>query len=129
MTAICSYNLLKFILITENDFIDHTKKDNPIVPYYQNDINLLLEDSDTNIEYNYQYIKYESDNGIVFNDIGVLNSNAYDRDNLYSYLFKITFKMNRANYDFYRRTFIKFQSFLADMSLVNLLIAISKVNY
>ena len=36
--------------------------------------------------------------------------------------------MNGANYDLYRRTFIKFQSFLADvMSLINLLITISKV--
>ena len=36
--------------------------------------------------------------------------------------------MNSANYDLYRRTFIKFQSFLADvMSLINLLIVISKV--
>ena len=56
MTAICSYNLLKFILITENDFIDHTKKDNPIVPYYQNDAYLLLDDSDSNIEYKYQTV-------------------------------------------------------------------------
>jgi len=36
--------------------------------------------------------------------------------------------MNSANYDLYRRTFIKFQSFLANvMSLINLLITISKV--
>ena len=36
--------------------------------------------------------------------------------------------MNSANYDLYRRTFIKFQSFLADvMSLINLLITTSKV--
>ena len=36
--------------------------------------------------------------------------------------------MNRTNYDLYKRTFVKFQSFLADvMSLINLLIAISKV--
>ena len=36
--------------------------------------------------------------------------------------------MNSANYDLYRRTFIKFQSFLADvMSLINLLITISQI--
>ena len=36
--------------------------------------------------------------------------------------------MNFANYDYYKRVYIKFQSFLADVtSLINLLIAISKV--
>ena len=35
--------------------------------------------------------------------------------------------MNSFNYDFYKRTYVKFQSFLADvMSLINLIIAISK---
>ena len=36
--------------------------------------------------------------------------------------------MNGANYDYYQRSFIKFQAFLADvMSLINLLITISKI--
>ena len=55
-------------LVNENDFIDHTKKDNPIVPYYQKNEYLLFEDEQKDIDYNYQYIKYESDNGIFFND-------------------------------------------------------------
>ena len=134
ISAECNCNFLNFRLITENDFIDHTKKDNPIVPYYQKNEYLLFRDSETNVEYNYQYIKYESDNGIVFsnkttfNGIGVSSSNSYDRNDLFEHIFYIKFQMNRANYDFYRRTFIKFQSFLADvMSLINLLIAVSKI--
>ena len=134
MTAICSYNLLKFILITENDFIDHTNKDNPIVPYYQKNEYTEYDNSETYLEYNYQYIKYETDNGFIFNDkivfngIGAYGSNSFDRENKFDYILLIKFRMNRANYDFYRRTFIKFQSFLADvMSLINLLIAISKI--
>ena len=36
--------------------------------------------------------------------------------------------MNFANYDYYKRVYIKFQSFLADVtSLINLLIALSKI--
>ena len=47
---------------------------------------------------------------------------------MYGFILSIMFKLNSANYDLYRRTFIKFQSFLADvMSLINLLIAISKI--
>ena len=49
-------------LVNENDIIDHTKKDNPIVPYYkQNEFSVNNEP--LNLIYEYQYIKYESDNG------------------------------------------------------------------
>ena len=60
----CQNYILNLRLITENDFIDHTKKDNPIVPYYQKNEYYAFRNDETNIEYNYQYIKYESDNGI-----------------------------------------------------------------
>ena len=119
-------------LVNENDFIDHTKKDNPIVPYYkQNEFSVNNEH--LNLIYEYQYIKYESDNGFFFNDkktfngIGVYGSNSFEKIDASNSLVYIKYKMNSANYDLYRRTFIKFQSFLADvMSLINLLISISK---
>ena len=54
--------LLTLRLLIENDFIDHN-----IVPYYQkNEISLSNEVK--HLVFNYQYIKYESDNGIIFND-------------------------------------------------------------
>ena len=120
-------------IITENDFIDHTKKDNPIIPYYQKN-DLVLIDEIKSLVYNYQYIKYESDNGYFFNDktifngIGYYGSNLFDRTDISDYILSIEYKMNSFNYDLYRRTFIKFQSFLADvMSLINLIIAVCKV--
>ena len=59
----CKDYYLKARLITENDIIDHSQKDNPIIPYYQkNDIALYNEEK--HLVYNYQYIKYESNNGI-----------------------------------------------------------------
>ena len=133
VTADCEDYLVNFKLVTENDFIDHTKKDNPIVPYYQkNDFSFKNEEK--NIVFNYQYIKYESDDGFIFNDkttingIGVYASNSFDSNDISKHIFYISFKINSANYDLYRRSFIKFQSFLADvMSLINLLISISKV--
>jgi hypothetical protein len=134
LSSECQNFFLNLILVTENDFIDHTNTDNPIVPYYQKNQYMVLHNDETDIEYNYQYIKYESDNGIFFNDkttlngIGVHSSNSNNRNDLYDHILSINFRMNSANYDLYRRTFIKFQSFLADvMSLINLLITISKV--
>ena len=130
----CKSFLLGLQLVTENDFIDHTKKDNPIVPHYQKNNYFIFGGQEIKIEYNYQYIKYESDNGMIFNDkttfngIGLHTSNSYDRTDATEHILYIKFNMNSANYDLYRRTFIKFQSFLADvMSLINLLISISKV--
>ena len=62
----CKKYSVYFELVTENDFIDHNNKDNPIVPYYQ--INDFEFNEPVDIIYNYQYIKYESDNGIIFKD-------------------------------------------------------------
>ena len=59
----CKDYYLKARLITENDIIAHSQKDNPFIPYYQkNDIALYNEEK--HLVYNYQYIKYESNNGI-----------------------------------------------------------------
>ena len=80
----CKKYSVYFELVTENDFIDHNNKDNPIVPYYQ--INDFEFNEPVDIVYNYQYIKYESDNGIIFNDkketdgIGISASNSFDRN-------------------------------------------------
>ena len=130
----CENYGLTFSLVTQNDFIDHVNKDNPIVPYYQVN-NILLENTkNLYLIYDYQYIKYESDNGIFFNDkiitsgVGFSSSNLFDRIEVGKGIFTIDFRMNFSYYDFYRRSFVKFQSFLADvMSLINLLISICKV--
>ena len=130
----CKDFLLDFKIITENDFIDHNKKDNPIIPYYQ--INKYhLDEERKFITYNYQYIKYESDDGFIFSNKKIINGigedglNEFDGANDASNsIFFVQFKMNRANYDYYRRSFLKFQTFLAEvMSLINLLITISRI--
>jgi hypothetical protein len=129
----CNDYFLQTTIVTENDFIDHNQKENPIVPYYQKN-ELKFSNEKINVVYNFQYIKYESDNGFILNDkttvngIGFSGFNAFDKEDISNPIFSINFKMNRTNYDLYKRTFVKFQSFLADvMSLINLLIAISKV--
>ena len=129
----CKDYTLFFKLLTENDFIDHNQKENPIVPFYEKN-ELTLRNDKKYLVYNYQYIRYETDNGFLFNDkkifngIGTSFSNQLERTDLTDSILNIIFKMNRSNYDLYRRTFVKFQSFLAEvMSLINLLIAICKV--
>ena len=129
----CTDNSMFITIVTQNDIIDHSKK-NPFVPNYQINNIYLQNMTNTYLVYNYQYIKYESDDGIIFsnkiisNGIGYGGSNPFDRIDYSSSIFTIDFKINSANYDFYRRSFIKFQSFLADvMSLINLLITISKI--
>ena len=134
LSAKCEKFTIIFQLVTQNDLIDHSNKDNPIVPHYQFN-NIVLENTDKlYLVYNFQFIKYETDNGIIFsnqttvNGVGFYGSNPFDRVELGNKKLNIDFRMNFANYDYYNRAFIKFQSFLADvMSLINLLITISKV--
>ena len=134
LSAKCEKFTIIFQLVTQNDLIDHSNKDNPIVPHYQFN-NIALENTDKlYLVYNFQFIKYETDNGIIFsnqttvNGVGFYGSNPFDRAELGNKKFNIDFRMNFANYDYYNRAFIKFQSFLADvMSLINLLITISKI--
>ena len=130
----CKDYILQFELIIQNDIIDHSNKDNPINPYYKINNYNIIKDKQKRLVYNYQYIKYEIDDGFIFSkkkiidgigNSGIDGSDTYD--SLHDIL-SITFKINNANFDYYKITFTKFQSFLADiMSLINLLINISNV--
>ena len=134
LSAKCEKFDLIFQLVTQNDLIDHTNKNNPIIPHYQLN-NIMVENTEKiYLVYNFQFIKYETDNGIIFsnettiNGVGFSGSNPFDRVEVGNKKFTVDFRMNFANYDYYKRVFIKFQSFLADvMSLINLLIAIGKI--
>ena len=130
----CEDYYLKFELITQNDLIDHNKKDNPIIPYYKRNLYELRNGKKRFLNYNYQYIKYESDDGIFFsnkkilNGIGDAGADEFDYSGDRKNIFSISFKINDGNYDYYKRTFKKFQSFLAEVtSLINILITISKI--
>ena len=133
LESTCEDFILAFNLVTQNDFIEHKNKKNPIVPYYQKH-RIITDNKFTNLIFYYNYIKYESDDGFIFsnkniiNGIGVSNTNSYDKREVSKDALYIQFKMNGASYDYYQRNFIKFQTFLAEvMSLINLLITISKI--
>ena len=124
-------------IVSENDAINHNNKNNPCVPYYQSkiinayDYFELLE-----IEYTFNYIKYEMDNGYFFQKytsqdlITFSNMNYYTFDSFISGNFQvdIEFNINKSNYDNFRRVYSKVQSFLAGLAnIINLLILFGKI--
>ena len=122
--------------------IEHNNKNNPI----SNSVDYHFTPSFssfqyTTIHYNFQYIKYESDDGFFFKNSKILNGISFSDMNYYN-TFKddyeknlkennssqigiVEFSINRANYDSYQRTYQRFQSLLAEiMSVISLLFEI-----
>ena len=92
---------------------------------------------------NFQYLKYETDDGLFFDSLSYLkgmsfldlnyyknNQKNYDLQNDFiqynsSTIGTISFVLNKSNYDLYRRTYKKLQALLAEiMSIVSLLFQI-----
>ena len=133
LESTCEDYILAFQLVTQNDFLEHNNRDNPIVPFYQKHI-ITSMNTKTNLQYYYNYIKYESDEGFIFSDkkifegIGISDSKKFDETQILEDILSIKFKMNGANYDYYQRSYTKFQAFVADVSsLINLIITICKI--
>ena len=132
----CPFERYLIEIITENDLINHENKINPFVPYYRRD---TFRNYETNkilsLNYDYQYIKYESDNGLFFqntnfrNGIGFSGISNGDNNNLdisVSSIY-ISFNINKANYDLYKRSYKRIQSYFSEiMSVVNIMIGIGK---
>ena len=58
---------LQTIVVHENDLIDHNNKDNPITSFFIYQVSSSFSSSEyTKIYYDYQYIKYESDDGLFY---------------------------------------------------------------
>ena len=133
------YNMQSFSLkiVTENDIIDHNNKENPIIPYfYSETISKYNLSQVFSVKYDFQYIKYESDTGIFFKNSNIINAMSFSGlsySNILNLvnsrvLAMIDFRVNKSNYDYYKRTYKRFQSFLADVtSLINLIITILKL--
>jgi len=61
-------------ILTENDIINNNDKNNPIVPFYHFNEKSFLNNM-VEIYYNYQYIKFDSDEGIFFSNYKSLYMN------------------------------------------------------
>jgi len=124
-------------IVTENDIIDHNNKENPIIPYfYSETISIYNISQIASLNYDFQYIKYESDTGIFLKNSKIINAMGFSGlsySNNYNFKYSgvlaiIFFGVNKSNYDYYKRTYKKFQSLLADVtSLINLIITILKI--
>ena len=137
---------LQTLIISENDLIDHNNKENPISKNYIYQVTAGFSSLEyTQINYNFQYVKYETDdnlfysnsktqNGMSFSDMMNYRNirNYYDLNNNLqtsniSNIGIITFGINKSDFDHYRRIYQKLQSLLADvMSVVSLLFEIGR---
>ena len=133
----CNIKSFYLKIVTENDIIDNNNKENPIIPYYNQEvINVFNISNIVSIKYDLQYIKYESDTGIFFknsNNINAIGFSGFSYTNNFNFHNSgisaiIDFGLNKSNYDYYKRTYKKFQSVLADVtSSINLIITILKL--
>jgi len=131
---------IQSLISSENDLIDHYNKKNPISQNHIHHFTSSFSSTEfTNIIYNFQYIKYESDEGFFYDNTKKLdgmsfsdmsfyksiqqnNDNNKDKD---SRIGSITIEVNKAHFDNYKRSYKKLQSLLAEiMSVISLLFEI-----
>ena len=137
---------LQTIIVHENDLIDHNNKDNPITSFFIYHISTSFSSSEyTKIYYDYQYIKYESDDGLFYKNSKTLSGMSFsgmtffrgiqDTYNLQkdleisneSNIGNIKFEINKSHFDHYSRSYKRLQALLAEvMSVVSLLLEIGR---
>ena len=123
-------------LINANSIIDHRNKDNPFPSTYFTETFIdLNSDKYNTIFYSFQYLKYISDNGFLFqknhiyngkafNDVGILKG-KYDPEIDGNEIGSILIDLNEINFDYYSRTYSRIQTFLIDvLSIIGIFIAI-----
>ena len=128
---------IQSLIVTECDLIDNSISQN-FEYHYTTAYN---SHEYTKINYNFPYIKYESDNGLFYKDSNILEGSSFSditffttiddnyilNKNNNSQMAIITFSINKSNYDNYKISYPIFQSLLADvMSVVSLLFEIGR---
>ena len=137
---------LQTLIVSENSFIDHNNKNDPINKNYLYQFTTNYNSLEfSKINFNFQYVKYESDDGLFFKNNKLFNGisfsditdyrNIDEGYNLKENFLKnnsstigvIKFTINKSYYDYYKRSYPRFQSLLADvMSVVSLLFEIGR---
>ena len=135
---------IQVLISSENDLIDHFNKTYPISQNHIYHFTSSFSSKEfTNILYNFQYIKYDSDEGFFyknsrelkgmsFSDMSFYRSMAEDNDLNNTFIKKtesrigtITININNSHFDNYQRSYQKLQSLLAEiMSVISLLFEI-----
>ena len=137
---------ISLMMIYENNLINHNDKNNPISKSFDYNFIRSFNSFDyTSINFNFQYLKYETDEGLFFEDLisskgmsfldMVYYKNTEEVFNLdddfltknFSKIGTIIFSLNKSYYDYYIRTYKKVQTLLAEiMSIVSLLFEIGR---
>ena len=137
---------IQSLIISENNVIDHNNKDKPISENFIYYLTTSYSSSEfTKTDIIIQYIKYDSDNGLIFkknkNHIGLSFSHMnfyqsitdyydYYKDLTISNISKIgtiLFSINKSYYDNYKRSYQKIQSLLAElMSVISLIFEVGR---
>ena len=130
---------IQTLIVSENNLIDHNNKANPIGESFIYSFTSSYSSSDFSIiNYNFQYIKYDTDEGLFFKSNNILTGISFS-DMTYSTIKKennyntndigvLTLGINKSNYDYYQRSYKKVQALLAEiMSIVNLIIEIGRI--
>ena len=138
---------LQSLIISENNIIDHYNKSNPIRKSFIYQFTSTYSSLElTKMQYNLQYIKYDSDEGLFFKQSKFLkgisfldmsfnrnnNNGDYDfnkqlKESNITKIGIIEIQINKSNFDNYKRTYKKLQSLLAEvMRVVSLLFEIGR---
>ena len=132
---------LQSIIVSENNFIDNNNKEKPISEGFTYQLTSSFSSSEnTIISYNFQYLKYDSDDGLVFknykNFSGISFSDIssyrqkyvnYNKSSDINQIGTISLQINKSNYDYYKRSYQRLQSLLPEiLSLINLVLEIAR---
>ena len=137
---------LQSIIATENNLIDHYSKDNPLKMNFIYQLTTGYSSLEyTKVNYNLQFIKYESDEGLFNNNYKFFKGMSFSdmtsyrvkkedydleknlQESNHSVIGEIEFKINQSYFDNYKRTYQRLQSLLAEvMSVVSLLFEIGR---
>ena len=134
------------MIIYESNFLNHDDRNSPISKGVDFKFIQGFNSKELNyVNFNYQYIKYETDDSLLLNSFKYLNTLFFldltymqnkQEDNFNQNLNldneakigNIIFSIYKSNYDYYRRTYKKIQTLLAEvMSVVNLLFNIGEL--
>jgi len=131
---------IKSLILTENDIINHFNRKEPINNGYIFQLSSTFNSKElTRINYIFQYLKYESDDGFIFQKSRTLygisfsdmisygsKENTNDlttnfEDIKDSMIGVIELEINKSSFDNYKRSYQKLQSLLAEItSVINL---------
>ena len=130
---------LFILIINGNDAINHNNKKNPILEnYFSYSYHSLSSSKLTLINFYFQFIKYESDTGLIFPNYNIFYAKSFSHitalqtnnlRNMHDFQKgTIIIEISKINFDLYKRSYPRLDSFLAEvMSVIDLLLVIGKI--